>query len=124
MDGVEKTVPAQEDQYDSEEDEDFNPTTVEADNEELSESSEEEEPSENAPTKSRKPAKKRKQAPPELNEDLDSGDEATIREVKKKKRKGNDDEDSGGEGGLVKTRAQRAAEYEDGRKICRKRTTS
>ena len=45
-------------------------------------------------------------------EELDSGDEATIRELKNKKgRKKQEDADSGGEGGLIKTRAQRAAEY-------------
>lgn len=46
-------------------------------------------------------------------EDLDfdnSGDEATIQKGKRKKRKLGNEEDEGGDGGLVKTRAQRRAE--------------
>lgn len=113
MDIAANTKAEQEDQYISEEDEDFNPTTVEAQDDEVSESSEDE-AAPDASSKSRKATKKRKQTQANLDVELDSGDEATIRELKKRKRrKGKDDQedqDSGGEGGLVKTRAQRKAE--------------
>ena len=120
MDRVEEAaVPAQEEQYNSEEDEDFDPATLDAQDEgELSASTdddddddEEARPSTDPPAKARKGSKKRKQPHTEPDLDLDSGDEATIKQVeKKKKRRKNDDQDSGGEGGLIKTRAQRAAE--------------
>jgi len=105
---LEKKVADAEDDYASSEDEDFNPTTAEVDEEDVSSSSDDDDIND-ASRKARKATKKRKQAD---DGDLDSGDEATIKELRrKKKRKGDADEDSGGEGGLVKTRAQRAAEY-------------
>lgn len=115
MDTAANVIPEQEDQYNSEADEDFDPTNVEAQDDELSESSEDEAVA-GAQSKPPKAARKRKQAQAHIDEELDSGDEATIRELKKRKRrKGQDDQgdqDSGGEGGLVKTRAQRKAEYD------------
>jgi hypothetical protein len=96
----------QDEEYKSSEDEDFNPDTVEAPPDEDLSSDEDE-----APQQQKKVSKKRKKAQTDAQE-LDSGDEATITELRKtKKSKADDDEDSGGEGGLIKTRAQRRAEY-------------
>lgn len=97
-----------EEEYKSSEDEDFNPDGLEAaQDEDLSSSEDEEVPQ----PKTKKAPKKRKKAQADAEEELDSGDEATITELRKsKKRKTDDDEDSGGEGGLIKTRAQRKAE--------------
>lgn len=112
MDSTDRGAPEEEEQYNSEEDEDFSPTAVEARDDDVSASSGDEEAISGAQSKVPKGTKRRKQAQVDLSEDLDSGDEATIRELKaKKKRKTQPDEDSGGEGGLIKTRAQRAAEY-------------
>ncbi|KAF4550765.1 Bucentaur or craniofacial development-like protein [Elsinoe fawcettii] len=96
--------------YNESEDEDFNPEPAVAGEEDISSSSDEEEPATAA--KATKPTRRRK-AP--IEEDLDSGDEATIREQKRKKKKSadKDEGDSGGEGGLIKTRAQRRAEKEE-----------
>lgn len=104
-----------EEEYDEGADEDFNP---EAGRQEGDASSSSEDEEEQAPVKTPK-SKGRKRKSDELG-DLDSGDEATIQERKnksKKRRKDNEDEgkwdreeDSGGEGGLIKTRAQRLAE--------------
>jgi hypothetical protein len=99
--------------YHESSDEDFNPTAAPADD---SASSSEDEDAATKPAK----AKGKRKAP--ADEELDSGDEVTIEQVRKrkaKKRKGqkvDDDElvlsdDEGGEGGLVKTRAQRRVEY-------------
>lgn len=95
----------QDDEYKSSEDEDFNPDAVEAPADEDLSSDDDEAP------QPKKASRKRKKAQPDAQE-LDSGDEATITELRKaKKSKADDDEDSGGEGGLIKTRAQRRAEY-------------
>jgi predicted small lipoprotein YifL len=95
----------QDEEYKSSEDEDFNPDTVEAPPDEDLSSDEDDAPQQ------KKVSKKRKKAQTDAQE-LDSGDEATIIELRKaKKSKVDDDEDSGGEGGLIKTRAQRRAEY-------------
>jgi len=99
-----------EEDYASSEDEDFNPEATGAGEEDVSSSSEDED-TEGAKSETRKTAQKRKQD--DLGE-LDSGDEEVRVEQskRKKKRAGKaDDEDSGGEGGLIKTRAQRKAEY-------------
>ena len=99
-----------EEQYDENADEDFNPEAANGD-EDASSSSENEESAPKTTTKP--PAKGRKKRKSEALGDLDSGDEATIQERKSKKRKKDvvhDDEESGGEGGLIKTRAQRLAE--------------
>ena len=96
----------QDDEYKSSEDEDFNPDAVEAPPDDDLSSDDDE-----APQQQKKVSKKRKKAQTDA-EELDSGDEATITELRKaKKPKADDDEDSGGEGGLIKTRAQRRAEY-------------
>lgn len=103
----------EEEEYDENVDEDFNPESAGAADGEASSSSEDDEPA-SATTKQPKKSKKRKS---EAVDGLDSGDEATIQERRKKKRKGGkdeekdpEDEDSGGEGRLIKTRAQRLAE--------------
>jgi hypothetical protein len=96
----------QDEEYKSSEDEDFNPEAVEAPPDEDLSSDDQD-----APQQQKKVSKKRKKAQVDA-EELDSGDEATITELRKaKKSKADDDEDSGGEGGLIKTRAQRRAEY-------------
>ena len=115
--------------YDENADEDFTPDTAGAD-EDASSSSEDEAATttvsaKQAATKKKATKKRKSDAISEGLEDLDSGDEATIRERqrgKKKRRKGavatataaaaaaEQDDDSGGEGGLIKTRAQRLAE--------------
>jgi hypothetical protein len=102
----------QDEDYDSNEDEDFNPDNAPAADDELSASSDSEDDDDNAPTTKKTKAKTAKRKAPEtIDEELDSGDEATIKERKRKRRKGKDaDEDSGGEGGLIKTRAQRLVE--------------
>ncbi|KAI4728498.1 BCNT-domain-containing protein [Aureobasidium sp. EXF-10728] len=98
----------QDDEYKSSEDEDFNPDEVEAAQDEDLSSDEDE-----AAPQPKKASRKRKKAATDADE-LDSGDEATITELRRtKKPKGDDDEDSGGEGGLIKTRAQRRAEKQD-----------
>lgn len=94
-------------------DEDFNPTSAPAD--ESSSSSEDEAPE--------KPAKGKRKRKVPATDGLDSGDEATIEAAQKKKakkHKGGEDSDEdeddlmfsddGGEGGLIKTRAQRKVE--------------
>ncbi|KAH0356644.1 BCNT-domain-containing protein, partial [Aureobasidium melanogenum] len=102
------TIPTdQDDEYKSSEDEDFNPDEVDAQQDEDLSSDEDDAP------QPKKASKKRKKAQQDA-EELDSGDEATITELKKaKKSKADDDEDSAGEGGLIKTRAQRRAEYQE-----------
>lgn len=111
LDRLEDLSDAEEDYHESS-DEDFNPAAAPVD--ESATSSDED-----APTKPTK-AKGKRKAP--VNDQLDSGDEVTIEAVRKrkaKKRKGQKDDDDdlilsgdeGGEGGLVKTRAQRRVEY-------------
>ena len=98
--------------YHESSDEDFNPIAVVAD--EPSSSSDEDD----APAKPTKGRAKRKAVPDDA---LDSGDEVTI-EVARKRRakrrrgaKADEDElllsDDDGDGGLIKTRAQRRFEY-------------
>jgi len=106
----------QDEDYDSNEDEDFNPEAAPAADEDVSASSDsDEEGDNNAPAakKKSKPKPAKRKVPDTIDEELDSGDEATIKERKRKRRKGKDvavEEDSGGEGGLIKTRAQRLVE--------------
>ncbi|KAK4989738.1 swr complex subunit [Elasticomyces elasticus] len=100
-----------EEDYESSADEDFNPNALPAPEEDISSSSEDELVSGNT-VGSRKPAKKRKAAV--ALEELDSGDEATIQASKgRRKRKELAEDDSGGEGGLIKTRAQRRVEAQE-----------
>jgi len=103
----------EDEDYDSNEDEDFNPEAAPAADEDVSASSDsddENETTDGAKKPKSKPVKRK--APTDAEEELDSGDEATIKERKRKRRKGKDreGEDSGGEGGLIKTRAQRQVE--------------
>jgi hypothetical protein len=100
-----------EDNYVSSEDEDFNPTTVNAD-ENISSSSESDGEAEAASAVQGKEKKsKRRKDKKDDAEDLgfeNSGDEATIKKgIKRKKKAGQVDEDSGGEGGFVRTRSMR-----------------
>ncbi|KAF1833115.1 BCNT-domain-containing protein [Decorospora gaudefroyi] len=115
--GDELVDPA-DDKYHESSDEDFNPETAPA---EEASSSEDEDHVTIAPV----PKGKRK-AP--ADDDLDSGDEATIQAARKKrakKKRGNKQhgqdlivsDDEGGEGGLIKTRAQRRVEGRERRAL-------
>lgn len=107
--------------YDESQDEDFNPSDAVQDGEASSSSDEDA-----APTKTAQRSGKRK-AP--INDELDSGDEVTIQAARKKKskkqkkgKKGQDKDDevlSDGEGGLIKTRAQRRVEQVERRPLAR-----
>lgn len=109
-----------DEQYASSEDSDFAPDAAPAQDSDQSDS-EPDGADGDRPSKRRRTAEKG-----DGGEDKDagydnSGDEAIIKkgEKKKKKRKDKstqdgDEEDEGGEGGLIKTRRQRAAEY-----VCR-----
>lgn len=95
-----------EDEHDSSSDEDFNPDAQPAP---ADISSSEDEPKEGAPKF------KRRRVDVEGQDDglnfENSGDEATIRKGwKKRKDVSESEKDEGGEGGLVKTRAQRRLE--------------
>jgi hypothetical protein len=106
--------------YDESQDEDFNPN--DAPQEEASSSSDEDEVT-------TKPAPRRGKRKAPVDEELDSGDEVTIQAARKKRskkqkkgKKGDDEEDvllSEGEGGLVKTRAQRRVEQIERRPLAR-----
>jgi hypothetical protein len=113
-DPLEDLSDAEKDYHESS-DEDFNPTNVPAD-ESASSSSEDDAPAK--PVKGK--AKRKRKA--SVDEGLDSGDEVTIeavrnRKAKRQKGEQSDDDDlllsddEGGEGGLIKTRAQRRVEY-------------
>ncbi|KAI6820634.1 hypothetical protein KC332_g4223 [Hortaea werneckii] len=108
---LERDMQEDEEPYDENADEDFNPDEAGGEDEEASSSDDEDV----AVAKPARKYKKRK-ADDVGGEELDSGDEATIQERRKKrKRKGKEtagaaDEESGGEGGLIRTRAQRLAE--------------
>ena len=107
--------------YHESSDEDFNPDSGPADD--AASSSEDEDAAE--PTQ----RNGKRKAP--IDDQLDSGDEVTIEAARKKKakkrKKGDDDdhdhlvlsEDEGGEGGLIKTRAQRAVEKKERRPLAR-----
>ncbi|EGP89877.1 unnamed protein product [Zymoseptoria tritici ST99CH_1A5] len=100
----------QEEGYDENADEDFNPDKA-ADEAANSSSSDDDE--ETAVAKPAPKSKKRK-SEAVIEADLDSGDEATIKALpRKKRRKDAEDEDSGGEGGFIRTRAQRVLEKEE-----------
>ena len=104
--------PPNDDTYISEEDEDFNPDAVQADDN-ISSASEADEETIVVKQKGKTTAKRQKGREKEDEaEDAgfeNSGDEGIIRRGTKRKRKGLDDEyDSGGEGGFVKTRSMRA----------------
>lgn len=115
-----------EDEYASEEDSDFAPDAVVAEDKDASsdEESEAEDTTNTVAAKPKPKSAKRKRGEEEA-EDLgseNSGDEAIIgagekerRKRKKKAKKGGvvdvEEDDEGGEGGLIKTRSQRAQEY-------------
>jgi hypothetical protein len=103
--------------YHESSDEDFNPEDAPADD--AADSSEDDDA---APAT----GKGKRKAP--IDDELDSGDEVTIQAARKKGKKrkkgskdGDDDlvlsEDEGGDGGLVKTRAQRAVEKTERRQL-------
>ena len=100
-----------QDEYDSGVDEDFNPESAEADQVEEGSSSSDEDS-----IRAKKPRKGRAKHNEGHEQDRgfeNSGDEATIqigRRRKKRKRGAEEEDDDEGEGGLVKTRAQRLAE--------------
>ncbi|KAL1630267.1 swr complex subunit [Neofusicoccum ribis] len=121
----------QDDDYNSASDEEFDPTAAAAaadDDDDAASTSDDEEP---RATKPRKPAKGGKRKRDVDDAELDSGDEATIaaarRRGNKKQRQadGEDDDvpllsdEEGGEGGLVKTRAQRRLEQKERRPLAR-----
>jgi hypothetical protein len=91
--------------YDEEADDDFNPEAV-AQDENLSD---EDEPELIQPARTTKQNRKRVSAN-DIDVELDSGDEATIKERQKRLRKEDVSDDEGGEGGFVKTRSQRRHE--------------
>lgn len=116
-----------EETYDENADEDFDPHADDdgADNGSSTSSDDEDGEETTAATPKKqaksKATKKRTAKQASLDNDLDSGDEATINAHKAKKQKRRrkqgkdapeaaDDDDSAGEGGLIKTRAQRLAE--------------
>jgi len=116
-----------DDQYHESSDEDFDPAT--APPEHISSSEDD-----LAATTRSIPRKRKRKAPDD--EELDSGDEATIQAARKKwlnrgnkkgsHQDGGDDEDElllsedeGGEGGLIKTRAQRRGEQKERRPLAR-----
>ncbi|KAK7188322.1 BCNT-domain-containing protein [Paraphaeosphaeria sporulosa] len=106
--------------YHESSDDDFNPAAVPADEPSSSDDDDD------APAKPAKGRAKRKAVP---DDELDSGDEVTIeaaRRRKAKKRKGakaDEDElllsDDGGDGGLIKTRAQRRVELKERKPLAR-----
>lgn len=101
----------QEDEYESSADEDFNPESAEARQADQISSSDDDDDA-----KTHNLTKRPLRGSTGQQDELDfenSGDEATIQSGRRKKRKRGTavaDEDEGGEGGLVKTRAQRRAE--------------
>jgi len=108
-----------EEKYNESDDDDFNPEDAPA--EEASSSSDED-----ATTAVPEPRKGKRKAP--ADEELDSGDEVTIKAARKRKskkqKKGKKDDDddvilSDGEGGLIKTRAQRREEKVERRPLAR-----
>ncbi|KAE8142538.1 bucentaur or craniofacial development-domain-containing protein [Aspergillus pseudotamarii] len=123
------TVPdldLEDEQYDSADDEDFQVDAAQDDADDLTGSDSEDEPIEPA-TKKRKAGNK---APEQEDNNLDSGDEATIQKAKTKrakKQKGKDedgddeddvddvdfDDEEGGPGGFVRTRAMKMRTQEE-----------
>ncbi|KAI9802155.1 MAG: swr complex subunit [Piccolia ochrophora] len=107
--------PQHEDEdYESSDDADFDPSATTAVDDAVSSSEDDDETATSKPT-----TKKRKvdRAGHDDGADLDfdnSGDEATIRKGKRKRgAEAVEEDEEGGEGGLVKTRAQRAKEHEE-----------
>lgn len=124
-------IPFDED-YASSEDPDFAPEGVAKNDSSDSSDSEAEttKPTAEKKQKGSKPIKRKRDAAEEDGGDVgfeNSGDEGLIREGKKalkRRRKKGEESDDGGEGGLVKTRSQRALEYViQGTFTCRRRLT-
>ncbi|KAL6705584.1 swr complex subunit [Coniothyrium glycines] len=117
-------VPDADEKYNESSDDDFNPESAPA---------EEPSSSEDEDHATIQPAQRRGKRKAPADEELDSGDEVTIqaarkRRTKKGKKGGKHDdedddiifsEDEGGEGGLVKTRAQRRVETKERRPLAR-----
>ncbi|OAA67411.1 SWR1-complex protein 5 [Cordyceps fumosorosea ARSEF 2679] len=102
-----------DEQYDSANDSDFAPA-----GEPNIVSSDEEDNDGDEGRKRKKPSKVAANHAAATDDDVvyeNSGDEAIISRGKKKLKKAKDAEDEGGDGGLIKTRAQRAAEKEERR---------
>lgn len=107
---ADQTIDTVHEQYNEDSDDDFDPTAASA---APPPDSSDDEDQDAAPT-----ASKKSTAPQPAADDADldfdnSGDELTIQSGKKRKRKTaghDDDDDEGGEGGFVRTRAQRKAE--------------
>ncbi|KAJ6256071.1 hypothetical protein Dda_9163 [Drechslerella dactyloides] len=108
------TVADDEDDYHSSDDEDFNPDQQADLGDDAVSSSSESEGENLKPTRKGSKRKIKDVSAHENPVEPDSGDEAIIRgaKAKRKKTKG-DSDDSGGEGGLIKTRAQRARETKE-----------
>lgn len=106
--------------YHESSDEDFNPDSVPADDA----------PSSSEDEDTAGPTLRNGKRKAQVDEELDSGDEVTIetaqnKKVKKRKRGSKDDEDliisedEGGDGGLIKTRAQRAVAKKEQKPLAR-----
>lgn len=112
--------------YHESSDEDFNPDSAPADD---GASSSDEDAAETAAEAAPSGRRRKRRAP--VDEQLDSGDEATIQAARKKRSKGKkgskadadhdvlESEDEAGQGGLIKTRAQRAVEQKERRPLAR-----
>ncbi|KAF1844337.1 SWR1-complex protein 5 [Cucurbitaria berberidis CBS 394.84] len=110
--------------YHESSDDDFNPETAPV--QEVSSSEDEDDAT-------AKPAQRKGKRKAPADEDLDSGDEVTIQAARKKRAKKNkkgtkdtadedvilSDDDEGGEGGLIKTRAQRRVEKKERKPLAR-----
>jgi hypothetical protein len=103
----------EDEEYESSQDSDFAPDADEAPDAASSSSDSEDGDDNKAARKRQRPVKDASAEGEE--EPNNSGDEAIIEKGRKKqkraKAKGEDLDDEGGEGGLIKTRSQRAAEY-------------
>ncbi|KAM3430629.1 hypothetical protein MY4824_007598 [Beauveria thailandica] len=103
----------EDEQYDSANDSDFAP-----DGEPNVVSSDDEDDEDDEGRKRKKPSKENADAATAAEYDVvyeNSGDEAIITKGKKRLKKAKNADDEGGDGGLIKTRAQRAAEKEERR---------
>ncbi|KAF2461825.1 bucentaur or craniofacial development-domain-containing protein [Lineolata rhizophorae] len=115
-----------DDTYNSNSDVDFDPTAQLEDSSDTS-SSDDDGPNRAATVerKRKRPTRTDTDGDVRMGEEgLDSGDEATIqaalkRKAKKRKAAGEDSDDEGGEGGLIKTRAQRRTEHKERRPLAR-----
>ena len=104
MAAIEEKVRDDDENYDEDADEDFSPEAADQD-ENLSSSEDETTAPAARPGTN---GKKRKLAQQDDGDaQLDSGDEATIKERRKRRRKEDASDSEGGSGGFVKTRSQR-----------------